>query len=396
MDDGEERDWEFGTIRSRASLSYLSTGTSPDNLDSTQSTLHTIRPPAPARLPSSMRHLFGEENMSTEPPFSVGNFLAAATPSAFTFNGPGVSPGGLDVPEASSNASTARPIARNKGKLAINVPTVESDTSRPSSAQGDGPALPTLGPGVPRGGRDALPPLGPGIPAVKKAPLPPLGPGISASTKPTPPPPLGPGIPRGSKPIQLSGPSSPSLSSKSNDLTYNRDLHGFSSRDDHPTVNIPNFDDAVEEEQPLMMSSQPSLRNMGRRRSKSSASATQRITPGNAVPSAPPILNLDTRKAAEFAASQYTQHEREEPHAFINPSGQSRAGASVTHQTTHSFDTSLPDTLHRRLPSSAPVFHSMERSRSETAARGLRVDLPELKDVLKVSACLHLNSFAID
>lgn len=384
-EDGEARDWEFGTIRSRASIARVQNDDLPDISDSPQLAVHAIRPPAPARLPSSMRHLFGEETASIEPPFSVGNFLAAAVPSTFTFSGPGASLGGLDTPESTSNVPTARPIARNKLKLSPGTPTTEDVAARAASSQVGGAMLPPfLGLGIPRSAEALLPPLGPGIPAAKKAPLPPLGPGIPAANKPALPP-LGPGIPRTAKPIPWSSPPSGQPSS-SKEVAHDWEPHGFSSADGHPTVTVPDFD----AEQPSGASSQISSPGIGRIRSKSSASATQRVisdttTPyEDAPPSAPPVLNLDTRRAAEFAASQYVRDELDDPNPFTDSLGESRASAAVVHQTAHSFDTSLPDTLHRQPPGPGPVLPPMGRSRSDTAGRSVRGDLPELKDVLKV------------
>jgi hypothetical protein len=337
---------------------------------------NTIRPLGPARLPSSMRHLFGDES-SSEPPLSVGNFLAAAAPSSFTFNIPGSSFGDLAIPESNSSAPTARPMARNKSKAPTSAAVQENATSR--SSLDDTPYPPPLGPGIPRGGsKEVLPPLGPGIPQIKKAPLPPLGPGIPAASKATLPP-LGPGIPRGNKPIVVS--ASPSPPPSPAPFSINKASDDQSAPDSpSPFVTIPDLDSS-EAHELADMPAQQSLRGLGRVRSKSSASANQRRMPGDASSTIAPVLNLDTAKAAGFASSPYAPDNLESPD--LTSSGPF-ASVSVSHQTTHSFDTSLPDTLQRQLPSPGPSMYPMERARSETPGRGLRVDLPDLKDVLKV------------
>jgi hypothetical protein len=362
----------------------------------------TIRPSAGGRLPSSMRHLFGDENATSEPPPAIASFLNAASPSPFSFNSTLISPSGLlDTPDMPSNAPTAKPVNRNKAKFSPSVTTSDDDISRPSSSQGgkSTPTLPPLGLGLPRVGKESLPPLGPGLPRGGKEPLPPLGPGIPASNRPAPLgpgipasskpslPPLGPGIPRGTQPTATSTPLSPSPQSSflpvqaPDTSAIAKISHPALSSDNSPVVTIPNLDAAGGDETFGFPSQTPS-RGLGRARSKSSASANQRkLTAGDAAPFAPPPLNLDIKKAAGFIPSPLVP---DGSRSRKDSTGNPVVNVTALHQTTHSFDSSLPDTLHRRFPNPGPSPSPMGRSRSAAAGPGLKVDLPDLKDVLKV------------
>jgi hypothetical protein len=384
--DEDFHDWEFGTVRSRASMSAPigeeeSLGLPSDDT----SALHTLRPSGGGRLPSSMRHLFGDDTKFTEAPLSVSNFLTAATASPFNFNSNSRSGPSMDGMDPPSNTPTARP-ARNHGKNGKSTLAPDEDQP-PSASEGSKAPLPLLGAGIPRGGAGSLPPLSPGIPQSAKAGpavsqsrqnnVPPLGPGIPRIAKPGLPA-LGPGIPRGSKPaFDTPLPK---------EVVPSKPVSSFSaaSEDSPATITIPNFDTLSE--RPMALPPPAPVRTLGRARSKSSASANQRKLTIDASHYPTSSADLDVRNTAvAVPSSEEERDDRGYPRNALASSGVTKFGS--LHQTTHSYDSILPDTLHRRLPSPAPSTASpLGRSRSAAPDSGLRIDLPDLKDVLKVSS----------
>ncbi|KAF8647096.1 hypothetical protein AX16_006930 [Volvariella volvacea WC 439] len=78
--DEDENTWEFDTVRGRGlNFSHLGDSLHPD--DGTTPAQATIRPPAPAALPVSLRNLFGDNDTTASDPFRTPHLAPPSTPS---------------------------------------------------------------------------------------------------------------------------------------------------------------------------------------------------------------------------------------------------------------------------------------------------------------------------